>query len=120
MRRFYISSNHDVCVDDYEQGELEDANWYRLDSIVSANNPKEAIQKYFNDVLCYDFDIEHAHIPHEEDESESKNVLHYSVLTDEQNYKATESQIEYWKKGNMKLYSNNIYIIINELIEVTI
>ena len=120
MRTFQIISNHDVYVDNYEQGELKNVNWYKLDSIVSANNPKEAIQKYFNDVLYYDFDIKHAYIPHKEDESERKNVLHYSVLVDEQNYKATESQIEYWKEDKMNLYSNNIYIIINELIEVEI
>ena len=71
-------------------------------------------------MLYYDFDIEHAYIPHKEDESERKNVLHYSVLVDGQNDKATESQIEYWKEDKMNLYSNNIHIIINELIEVEI
>ena len=40
MRTFQIISNHDVYVDNYEQGELKNVNWYKLDSIVSANNIK--------------------------------------------------------------------------------
>jgi alkyl hydroperoxide reductase subunit AhpC len=70
--------------------------------------------------LYYDFDIEHAHIPHKEDESESKNVLNYSVLVDVDNHQASNYDVLSWKEGNLKLYSNNMYIIIKELIEVTI
>jgi hypothetical protein len=120
MRRFYISSNHDVFVDDYNQGELENVNWYNLDSIISADNINEAIQKYFNDKLYYSFDIDHAYIPHTEDESVPKNVLHYSVLVDVDNSQASENEIELWKEDKLKLYVDNIQLIINELVEVTI
>ena len=120
MRTFSITSIHDVYVDDYNQGELEHVNWYKLQEIVSANDTKEAIQKYFNDYLFYDFDIDHAYIPHIEDESENKNVLHYSVLVDVESCQASSYDVVSWKEGRLKLFSNNINIIIQELIEVEI
>jgi len=120
MRRFQIVSNHDIYVDDYNKGELDNVNWFKMDSIISANDTNEAIQKYFNDVLYYSFNIDGAYIPHTEDDSVSKNILHYSVLVDVDNNEASENEIELWKESKLKLYVDNIHITIHELIEVTI
>jgi hypothetical protein len=122
MNQYKITTHHNVYVDSYEQGEGEYANGYTLGKTIVAENPRDAIQKYFEEHLYYKFEFINAYIHHEEeeDETEYKNTLNYSVLVDEESEEATNEQIELWKERKKVLYSNNISLFIEQLIPVTI
>lgn len=107
---YKIISFHSVYVDNYEEGEQENVNNYTLEREIKAETPKQAIEKYFEDFLYYDFNFSDSLIDEEE------NILNYSVLVDAENVEASDSMKELWKKGQVKLYSNNIQL---ELFELT-
>ena len=115
MKTFKICSAHDVYIDDYEQGELDRVNGYTVTNEVEANDVWEAIEKYFETTLYYNFKKEYA-----SKSDEVENELHYSVLVDVENLEASEKQIEDWKQNKQKLYSNNITITVYEIIETVI
>jgi hypothetical protein len=109
MKKYKITSIHDVYEDSYNEGELNFVNGYNLENEIKANNWKDAIKEYFEDFLYYSFDINHADI--------YENRLNYSVLVDESNNQIGENDIDYkqWKEDKVKLYSNKISIEIQEL-----
>ena len=111
MKTFKIHSAHDVYIYDYEQGELDRVNGYTVTNEVEANDVWEAIEKYFETTLYYDFKKDNA-----SKSDEVENELHYSVLVDVENLEASENQIEKWKQGKEKLYSSNITITVYEII----
>ena len=111
--KYYIQSTHSIYEDDYNEGEGENVNYYTLKGIVIAENAKEAIKKYFEDTLYYNFSFENAMI-----DEEKTNILFYSNLVDEDNSEASEAEKEAWKQGNKKLYSDNSRIEINILSEI--
>ena len=115
MKTYFIKSTHDIYVDDYNKGELENVNFYTNEKRITANNAKEAISKYFQNTLYLSFEFEYAQV-----DDEYKNVLHYSNLVDEENSEASKGEIELWKEGKYKLYSNNTTLEIYELTEVEI
>ena len=115
MKTFKIHSAHDVYIDDYEQGELDRVNGYTVTNEVEANDVWEAIEKYFETTLYYDFKKDNA-----SKSDEVENELHYSVLVDVENFEASENQIEKWKQGKEKLYSSNITITVYEIIETSL
>lgn len=115
MKKYQIQSIHTVFIDNYENGEGNQVNLYSLNKIIKAETPKEAIIEYIKDFLYYDISPEHL-----EKDEEKPNVIHTGALVDEDNSQATERQIEDWKKGLINLYSNNIYIVIEELKEIEI
>ena len=115
MKTFKICSAHDIYIDDYEQGELDRVNGYTVTNEVEANDVWEAIEKYFETTLYYDFKKDNA-----SKSDEVENELHYSVLVDVENLKASENQIEKWKQGKEKLYSSNITITVYEIIETSL
>lgn len=118
MRTYIIESEHDIYIDSYEDGEGEQVSSYTLKSEVRAETPKEAIEKYFDAVLCLSFDFEKAAIAHKEDENEPKNKLWYSSLVDDDNVEASPKEIIEWQEGKMMLYTNNITLYIHQLTEV--
>lgn len=121
MKTYFIESTHDVYIDNYNDGETTNVNFYDIKQNVKAENPREAIKKFFEEVLYYKFDFESAYIAHEEEgEEEPKNKLHYAVLVDEESSEANEKDIEKWKKNKKTLYSNNITIYIFEVQPVKI
>ena len=123
MNNYIIDTEHTVYVDSYENGEEEQVNFYIQKAEIKAENAKEAIKLYFEKELCFSFDIKDAYITHEEEEEGSeapKNTLHYSILVDIDNMEATKEELEAWKKNEIKLYSNNIYLTIHELKPATI
>lgn len=121
MKKFIISSTHEIFKDSYTDGETDYINGYSLKSkIINSETTKEAIQKYFEDELYYKFNFDDAYIGHKEDIDASKNTLHYSVLVDAEDNEASETEIDLWKQGKLELYANNIFLTINELIEATI
>ena len=115
MKTFKIRSAHDIYIDDYEQGELDRVNGYTVTNEVEANDVWEAIEKYFETTLYYDFKKDNA-----SKSDEVENELHYSVLVDVENLEASENQIEKWKQGKEKLYSSNITIAVYEIIETVL
>ena len=121
MKKFIISSTHEIFKDSYTDGQTEYVNGYSLKSkIINSETTREAIQKYFEDELYYKFNFDYAYIDHEENIDASKNTLHYSVLVDNENSEASKEEIELWKKDKLELYANNIFLTIHELIEATI
>lgn len=108
--KYYISSTHCIYEYDYRKGEGENVNYYTQKAIVTAENAKDAIKKYFGNTLFYSFSFENAMI-----DEEKTNILFYSNLVDEDNAEANKTEIEAWKQGNKKLYSDNSRIEINML-----
>ena len=115
MKTYFIKTNHEVHIDKFKEGKLDFVNSYNIEAKVKAENPREAIKKYFENELYYEFDFEYAYIPHEEEETEEKNTLHYSVLVDNDNNEASKNEVEAWKEDKLTLYSNNIFLTIYEL-----
>jgi hypothetical protein len=107
MKTYRIESSHSVYTDDYNEGEGSFVNGYEMDAIIKAETPQQAIEKYFETVVGFDFDFNHASI--------EDNILFYSNLVDGSNIQASKQQIESWKKGKCILYSDNINVIIYEL-----
>ena len=121
MKTYFIESVHDICIDSYSEGEKENVNFYDIKQNVKAENPRQAIEKYFETELFFSFNLKYAYIVHEEEgEEEPQNKLFYSVLVEEENNEATEKDIEKWKQNKKTLYANNITIYIHELQPVRI
>ena len=114
MKTFKITSLHSVYVDDFKNGELENVNNYDISETIKANDLKEAIQKYFDNVLCYDFNFDNASI------DEDQKCIFYSVLVDNDNLeiKNNENKYKQWQKNKVVLYSNQISIYAEYLSEV--
>ena len=107
MKTFKIESSHSVYMDDYEQGEGAQVNSYEMDGIIKAETPVQAIEKYMETVVGYDFDITDSLI--------EDNTVFYSALVDGSNIEASDSQKESWKQGKCILYTDQFSIIIYEL-----
>ena len=115
MKTYFIKTNHEVFIDKFNEGELDFVNAYNIEAKIKAENPREAIKKYFENELYYKFDFENTYIPHAEEETEEKNTLHYTVLVDVDNSEASVQEVEEWKEDKLTLYSNNIFLTIYEL-----
>ena len=115
MKTYFIESTHDVYIDNYTEGETTNVNFYHIKQNVKAENPREAIKKFFEEILYYKFNFENAIISNEEDENEPINRLEYGVLVDEENSEASPYDVELWKENKLTLYANNISIYIYEL-----
>lgn len=114
MKEYLIKSNHETYVDDYKEGELDFVSAYNLSSQVYAEDIKSAIEWYFNNYLYYDFNYEQLGI------DENIEYVWYDVLVGCENYAATEYEIEWWRKGEYRLYNNHIKIELYEVIPVKI
>ena len=111
MKVYKVASQHNVYIDNFENGEERHVNSYMLSSEIEAENWKSAIQQYFNEFLCFDFDIEYSH------KDEEENILHYSNLVDVDNTEATQRQISLWKENKLTLYANHSMLTVEQLIE---
>ena len=122
MKTYFIESVHDICIDSYSEGEKENVNFYDIKQNVKAENPRQAIEKYFETELFFSFNFEYAGIMHEEEGEEADNInkLNYCILVDEENCEANEKELEEWKQGKKTLYSNNITLSIYEVQPVKI
>lgn len=122
MRKFLINSVHDCHLENYEHGELQYVNGYNQEAVINAENPREAISKYFENELYYNFSFENAVVLHEQEEEDdnNKNKLFYDVLVDVENSEASKKDIELWKEGKIQLYSNSIHLTICEVLPITI
>jgi len=115
MRKFKVTTSHDVYIDNFEEGEADHVNFYVISSEVEAETPKEAIQKHYKETLYFEFSFEFCEVDEEE-----KNTIHYSNLVDAENSEATEREKELWRTGKKTLYANNTICKIEELIKIEI
>lgn len=108
MKKFYISSEHVIHEDHYEEGELSNlVNAYIMQEIITAKNWKEAVRKYFGNTLFLDFKLEFAYI--------EGSTVQYNSLVDVENMDATKSHIKDWEQGRKALYNNHSIVTIHEL-----
>lgn len=114
MKKYFITSTHDVYVDDFKEGETDHVNYYSSNGFVSADSWKDAAIKYLNDNLYYDINIKDVEI------SEDVNCLQTSVIVDEENVQASRHDIDQWKNGSKMLYCNRIDLFIEELAPVNL
>jgi hypothetical protein len=116
MKEYLIKSYHEIYVDDYNEGELDMVNAYTNSAILHAYDPIDSIKEYFNTQFYYDFDESLVCT----DAEDRTNVVWYNVMVNELNDEADPSEVELWKKGEMKLYNNSIRITIYEITPVKI
>jgi hypothetical protein len=120
MRTYFIKTNHEIEIDEFNEGLTNLVNTYNLEDKIQAETPREAIEKYFSSVLYYSFDFQNAYIFHLEGDGEEKNVLCYDVFVDEESQEVDENDKILWEKGEKTLYNNRIYLKIYELNPATI
>lgn len=116
MRNFYITSFHDIYEDDFNEGEGKHVNTFDLKGNIKAENPIEAVKTYIQEVAGYDVSDDATIDVHDE----RPNVAFWGATVDNDNVQASESEIERWKEGKMKLYSDHMEITVQELIECNI
>ena len=51
MKTYIIKTNHEIEIDTYNEGLISYVNSYNLKSEIKAENPRDAIQKYFDEHL---------------------------------------------------------------------
>lgn len=111
MKKFRIVSDHDIFIDDYEQGELSNVNGFSHDSIQKADTVQDAVLNHLLE-LCYTVDIKDV------ETSECGEFLQTSVTVNKDNIQPYESEINDWKQGKCKLYNDHVTISAEELISV--
>jgi hypothetical protein len=102
MKLYKVVSNHDIYEDSYTEGELGYCHTYDEDAQIKAETPKEAVEKYFSEVLRID--------PNELGIDYDGDRVYSSKLVDSDGALASSTEIEMWKKGELKLYSENITV----------
>lgn len=114
MKTFLIKSSHDIFVDSYSEGEGNYVNGYNLELRVKSENLKTAIENYFSNQLFYEFSWDRCYI--------EGDHLEWDVLVDSENIeiKGTDKEFDQWKRGEITLYNNRIYLTAFELVEIDI
>lgn len=103
MEFYTVTIGHLITEDSYLNGEIGDIiNEYSSQTIVYANNMKEAIKEAFQKELLHDINFNNI----EDDEGN----LYYGMLVDNENVEATKQEVKDWKQGKIKLYNDNIQI----------
>lgn len=110
QKSYLVESTHDVYEDDYLNGELDHANFYVRSKIMAADSPMEAIKKYYKTELHREFIVENTEI--------YETTLLDSATVDEDCMNASPLEIEMWKKGELKLYTEHVSIRVKQLIEI--
>lgn len=109
MKQFKVTTYHTVHIDSYEQGEGKQVNFYELVSEIKAETIREAIEEHFKNTVYLPFEFDRAEV------NEDKTVMFWSNLVDADNSEPNTSEIEAWKKGEEELYSNNIDVLVSEI-----
>lgn len=112
MEKYLIYSNHSIHKFDYEEGEKDFVNEYELKEFIQAENPKEAICKYLDEVLFYSIDTNEIDLG-------NSFCFSFDILVDANNCQANIGEIEYWKKGLLSLYNDYVTLKIYELNLIT-
>lgn len=115
MQTYKITNQAIISKQSWENGETEQVNAWDLSATIEADNPLEAIKKFFADHLYYSFDKEAAFFC----EDNGANSLQYSNLVDENNEEIVEGsqKMQDFKNGK-EFYTANNFIKIFELVAV--
>lgn len=100
MGKYYIKSHHDIFKDTYQEGLGKHTNNYEMNSIITAENPTEAVEKYGKQVLGYDYDST--------DICVEDGIIFCDILVNEDCMEATAEQIRLWEKGEYELFNDSI------------
>ena len=101
---YLIKTNFDVYEDNYNEGEGKFVTAWSHQSEHKAI--ESALQQHFEQVgLSYDVNYIY----------EDDGMRHYFWTVDDDCIEATEKQIEQWKRGEIKLYSQNANINVYKL-----
>tara|TARA_R110000868_G_scaffold409072_1_gene693858 strand:+ start:575 stop:925 length:351 start_codon:yes stop_codon:yes gene_type:complete len=109
-KQFKVTTIHTVYIDSYNEGEGNYVNSFDIESTQKTETIREAIENHFNNTIYLPFNFEHA------ETNEDNKVMYWSNLVDEDNNEPSKYDIEKWKKEEKELYSNNIEIIISEIV----
>lgn len=110
MKVFFITSIHSIFVDEYNEGEQENVNNYTLESTVEAVDYKEAVNKYLQENIGFNLDFNNCEV--------ENDTIYTSCLVDSENMQPTQTELKEWESGNLRLYSNNITLLVSELVSV--
>jgi len=92
----------DVYEDSYEEGEGKNVNSYSRNELEGKIlNPNQLVKFLHDELYTSDEPTNYSILD---------NAIFTSQLVDEDGSKASESEIDQWKKGNLNLYSENIRI----------
>lgn len=107
---YLITSRHEVVVDDYEQGQLQNVNYYTHESRHDELN-NEALSEHFAQ-LGFSYNNEEMY--------KDEDRVYYSWLVNSEDAEASETERQQWIKNKIKLYSNNATTTFQQLINVMI
>jgi len=110
MKKFKITTIHNIYLDSYDNGEQEQVNFYSLEKDIEALTAMDAIEEYFKTFLYYKITRDQIEI-----DLFNNEILATSVLVNADNVEASKNEINKWVAGNLKLYSNRIDIMVDEL-----
>src|SRR5690606_9568828 len=100
-------SNHEVYEDSYENGEGDFVNTYCEEGIYNTDTWKEAVDKHL-----HLFDLNHTQCEILE------GTLFTGCLVDNYNNPPSGQEVEEWRMGKCTLYTNNISITVQELVDI--
>lgn len=110
MKTFFIECEHNIYLDNYNEGETENVNNYDTSGMYKTEDNIQAIEKHLYS-LGYDFNKDHIQA---DEEDEKQNKIWYSVLTNEQGDEASEKELEQFRNESINLYANNMTIYVYE------
>ena len=112
MKTYYITTEHTIYKDNFVEGEQEQVNFFETKQLITAKDTRTAIKQYFEGFLYYDIDFSFAEI--------DNNILHYSVLLNNDNEVPSQEEIDLWKRDEIDLFNDNIYLELFEVVETEI
>ena len=107
---YIITSTHEVFLDSYKDGYLDNVNFYTHESRHKELN-NEAIADHFAQ-LGFSYN--------NEDMYKDEDRVYYSWLVNSNDEEASESERQQWMKDKLKLYQNNASVTFQQLIDVKI
>ena len=111
MKKIYrIVSDHDIYEDSYTEGEIKRVSTYDSSATIFAEDPKAAVREYMES---------HLYIDPKDGVEYDDDIAYTSKMVDEDGARASNTEIEMWKKGELTLYSENITMRVYEMNQVT-
>ena len=111
MKTFFIECEHNIYLDNYNEGETENVNNYDTKGMYKTEDNIQAIEKHLHS-LGYSFNKDYIQA---DEEDKKQNKIWYSVLCNSESEEANEKELENFKNGSINLYANNMTIYIYEL-----
>jgi hypothetical protein len=115
MKTYKVESDHRVHTDSFSRGEGRQVNSYQIGCEIQAETPREAVEKYFRNFLCFDFDFDKAG-----GDTENGYSLAYDVLCDSDNaeVKSDDDLYKSFREEKVDLYNNHVEVEVYELVPI--